>query len=281
MKYWILHSALFLLIASSCDILTDNEDAVAKVGEHTLTIEDVTKSIPDYLDATDSSIWADDYIKSWVQRELLLLKAEEYLNVQMKDVKKELDEYRNSLIIYRFKNEMMKQNMDTTVKAADVQKYFDQYKESFILNRNIVKAVFIKIPIELSNPQELKEMSISSSPEKLAKLNEFCLTYAKAYDRFNDEWVSADRVLKYLPKAISNQQEALENDQFFESKDSEYYYLVCIRDYRIQGQVSPMEYVSKDITNLILSKQKLQFLKQIEKDVYQQGIDKKKVKFYK
>ena len=57
--------------------------------------------------------------------------------------------------------------------------------------------------------------------------------------------------------------------------------MVYIRDYRLAGQVSPIEYVENDIRNIILSKQKIEFLKQIEKDIYKEGLDNNRVKLYK
>jgi hypothetical protein len=276
--FYIVFLALFL---SSCSLFVDKAEPVAKVGDHVLTMDDLKKNVPNYLDNADSTLWADDYIKKWIQRELLLMKAEENLKAEMKDVSKELEEYRSSLIVYRYKNELMKQKMDTTVKEADIQKYFDANKESFILNRNIVKAIYIKVPLEVSSPENIKDLCATNDPEKLAKLNEYCLSYAKAYDRFNDKWVAADLVLKNTPMEITDQQHFLEKNRYVESSDMNYYYIVCIRDYRLSGQVSPNEYVYNDIKNLILSKQKIQFLKQIEKDVYKEGLDNKKVKLYK
>ena len=276
-----IYIIVLTLILTSCRLFVEDGDPIAKVGNHVLTMDDLKKNVPNYLDDIDSTLWANDYIKKWIQRELLLLKAEEILKADMKDVSRELEEYRNSLIVYRYKSELMKQKMDTTVKDADVLKYFNENKESFILNRNIVKAIYIKIPVEVSNTENIKDLCSTNDPEKLAKLNEYCLSYAKAYDRFNDQWVAADLVLKNTPMEINDQQRFLERNRFVESSDMNYYYIVCIRDYRLSGQVSPKEYVYNDIKNLILSKQKIQFLKQIEKDVYKEGIDSKKVKLFK
>jgi hypothetical protein len=272
---------LFCLIGTACNQLFEKGEPVAKVGNKTLTMEELAKNVPDYLDATDSALWADDYIKKWVQRELLLLKAEENLKGEMMDVSRELDEYRNSLIVFRYKNELMKQKMDTTVKDSDIQKYFNDHRESFILNRNIVKAIYIKMPVQLSSPENIKDLCMSDIPEKKKKLDEYCMSYAKAYDRFNDQWVAADLVLKNTPAVITNQEGFLEKNRFTESNDMNYYYIVCIRDYRLTGQVSPIEYVQNDIRNLILSKQKIEFLKQIEKDIYKEGLDNNKVKLFK
>ncbi|HEX7585680.1 MAG TPA: hypothetical protein VF373_13415 [Prolixibacteraceae bacterium] len=281
MRKFVVYIAFLAFLLSACDLFVESDEPVAKVGNKVLTMKELSVYIPNYLDATDNSLWAADYIKKWVQRELLLQKAEENLKASMKDVSRELEEYRNSLIVYRYKNELMKQKMDTTVKDLDIQKYFNEHRESFILNRNIVKAIYIKVPLEVSSPENLKELCSSDSREKVAKLNEYCMSYAKAYDRFNDQWVAADLVLKNTPVVITDQENFLLRNHFSESSDMNYYYIVCIRDYRLSGQVSPIEYVQNDIRNLILSKQKIEFLKNIEKDIYKEGVDKNKVKLYK
>lgn len=272
---------LTILLSAGCARFIETSEPVAKVGEKVLSLQELSANIPDYLDATDSALWADDYIKKWVQRELILQKAEQNLKDEMKDVSKELEEYRNSLIVYRYKNEVMKQKMDTTVKESVILKYFNDHRESFILNRNIVKAIYIKLPVEVSSPENLKELCAAPGKESQEKLNEYCVTYAKAYDRFNDQWVSADLVLKNTPAEITNQEKFLENNAFIEKTDKEYYYLVYFRDYRLAGEVSPVEYVENDIRNLILSKQKLDFFRQLEKDIYKEGVDNNKVKLFK
>lgn len=281
MKRRLFHSLIVASLLTGCNLFVDQEDNVAKVGKHVLTMDDLKRNVPDYLDATDSALWADDYINKWVQRELLLMKAEEHLKDEMKDVTRELEEYRNSLIVYRYKNELMKQKMDTTVNEADVQKYLDENRENFILNHNIVKAIYIKVPLEFSNPDDIKDWCTSKDQAKLARLNEYCLSYAKAYDRFNDQWVMADLVLKNFPKEITDQQSFLSGNRFAETKDRNFYYFLAILDYKLAGQVSPNEYVYNDIRNLILNKEKIQFLQQIEKDIYQEGIESKKVKLFK
>jgi len=276
-----LYIFLTASVLNACTVFRDEGEPVAKVGEKVLTVSELSINTPDYLDATDSSLWADDYIKTWVQRELLLQKAEENLKGEMKDVSKELEEYRNSLIVFKYKNELVKAKMDTILKDSDIQKDFNEHRESFILNRNIVKAIYIKIPVMVSNPDNIRELCLSSDPAKQAKLNEYCLSYAKAYDRFNDQWVSADLVLRNMPEQITDQKKFLESNRFSESTDKVFYYIVYIRDYRLEGQVSPIEYVENDIRNLILSKQKIEFLKQIEKDIYKEGLDNNRVKLFK
>jgi len=281
MRKFLVYIFMTSSLLSACSLFSEKGEPVAKVGVKVLTMDELSKNTPNFLDATDSSLWADDYIKKWIQRELLLQKAEENLKGDLKDVSNELEEYRNSLLVFRYKNELIKEKMDTLLKESDIQKYFNQHRESFILNRNIVKAIYIKIPVEVTNPEDLRELCSSSDPVKQAKLNEYCLSYAKAYDRFNDQWIAADLVLKNIPEQITDQTQFLEKNRFSQSSDKVFYYFVSIRDYRLEGQVSPIEYVQNDIRNIIFSKQKIEFLKQIEKDIYKEGLDNNRVKLYK
>jgi hypothetical protein len=272
---------ILALLFQACSIFSGRDEPVAKVGDKILTMKELSGYIPKHLDAKDSVLWVDDFVGKWVQNELLLQKAEEKLSLSMQDVDKEMIEYRNSLLIYRYKNELMKEKLDTTVTDESIRKYFNEHRENFILNRNIVKAIYIKIPVQVSNPDNIKDLCMSGNPEKLAKLNDYCLSYAKVFDRFNDQWIAADVVLNNIPSEIKDQKQFLEKIRYFETTDMDYYYIVSIRDYRLVGQVSPVEYVQNDIRNLMLSRQKMEFLKQIEKDIYKEGLDNKKVKLYK
>jgi hypothetical protein len=44
--------------------------------------------------------------------------------------------------------------------------------------------------------------------------------------------------------------------------------------------LAPVEYVETDIKNLILNKRKIEFLKQIEENIYKEGIRQNKFKIY-
>jgi hypothetical protein len=56
--------------------------------------------------------------------------------------------------------------------------------ENFNLTRNIVKAIFIKVPSEVDNPTLLKNYCNDTSKEGLSGLREYCVQYAKSFDLF-------------------------------------------------------------------------------------------------
>ena len=99
-----------------CDVFkkTDNRQAVAKVKEHKLYLEELEAALPEGLSSEDSANFAGGFISSWATQMLLLDKAELNLSEEEKDVKAQLDEYRSSLIIYKYQSKLLRQLLDTT-----------------------------------------------------------------------------------------------------------------------------------------------------------------------
>lgn len=256
------------------------EKVVAQVGEIKLLQKDLAEIIPKSVSAEDSAVIAEDYIKKWIKQELIIQKANENLTPEQKDVTKEVLEYRNSLIIYKYKNELMRQRMDTTVTKEQVEQYYFLNPDNFNLSQNIVKAIYIKIPLDAANPKLLKEMADNTSGEGLAELRDYCIRYAKGFDIFMDNWVDFSVVRNNIPVEIDDEEEFLKRNSTIETKDAEFYYLVSIQDYKLKNEPAPLEFVQYNIRNLILNQRKIEFLKQVEENIYKEGVRQNKFKTF-
>ncbi|MGQ8335440.1 hypothetical protein ACUNWD_02745 [Sunxiuqinia sp. A32] len=270
---------ILLLILVGCN-QQEERTPIAQVHDEILYLDEVDLVIPNELGEADSTLWADDFIKNWVRRKLLIWAAEQNLNADQKNVEKELEEYRNSLITYRYKKELMAQKMDTIVSDREAEQYYQQHEQQFILSKNIVKAIYLKTPLEVSDPETIKNLSTDESPEKLAELDDYGIRYAKTYDRFNDKWIEMENILNQIPSDIPDQERFLRRNKFVESDDTDYYYFICIRDFRLAGEPAPLEYVESQIKNLLLNQRKVKFLKQVEDDIYKEGTVSNKYKIF-
>lgn len=275
---FLLIAGLFILGCTNTE--NSGRIVVAEVGENKLYNDDLSKIIPNELDQNDSSIMAQDYITKWIKQELLIQKANENLTPEQKNLTREIQEYRNSIIIYKYKNELMKQRMDTTITQEQITQFYDANPENFNLNKNIVKAIFIKIPNEVSNPEFLKDLVENSTEEGLSELREYCLQYAKGFDIFIDNWIDFETVKNNIPQEIENAERFLTGNNQIELKDSNYYYLVSIKDFKLINDLAPLQYVENNIKNLLLNKRKIEFLKKIEENIYTEGIRKNKFKIH-
>jgi hypothetical protein len=265
---------------SCSNSINTGQISVAEVGTKTLYLTDLKEIIPNGLNKNDSTLMADDYIKRWIKQQLLIQKAEENLSLDQKNVTLELEEYKNSIIIYKYKNELLKQRMDTVVNEEQIGEYYRANVKNFNLNKNIVKAILVKVPIELADPGQLKLYCSNSSEEGISELREYCLQYAKGFDIFMDTWVDFEMVMKNIPQDFEDPGQFLIRNNTIELNDSNYYYLACIHEYKLKNETAPMEYVAENIKNLILNRRKIEFLKQIDDNVYREGIRKNKFKIH-
>ncbi len=257
-----------------------DDKIVAEVGTKKLYFSEVSAVIPNNLESEDSMVMADDYIRKWVRQELILQKAEENLSSELKNVSRELEEYRNSLIIFKYKNELMAQRMDTTVSDAEILNYYTENAENFKLNRTIIKAVFLKIPADFANPAFLKELTSDNSAPGINEIRDYCVQYAKSYGIYTDRWVELDAVMLNIPISIDNPEQYLKQNQFVEYNDSSFYYLVTVHDQLHRNEQAPVEYVRDNIKSLILNRRKIAFLREVENNIYQEGENKNRFKIY-
>jgi len=277
--FMILSVILATFISCSQDKV-NNGQRVARVGDKVLYLSDVDEYVPDGIGTSDSTLMAEDFIKKWIQKELLIKKAEENLSGEQKNVSRELEDYRNSLIIYKYKKEMVRQKMDSVVTNNEIEDYYNQHSETFMLKDDIVKAVFVKVPLSIADPAQLKLFCGHNSDDSFSELREYCLQYAKSFDTFNNNWVGFSLVLRNVPEPVGDPQRFLVRNNLLEMRDADYYYLVCISDYRLAGNPAPVAHVSGQIKNLILNKRKLDFIKDIETDIYYEGLRNNKFNIY-
>jgi hypothetical protein len=174
----------------------------------------------------------------------------------------------------------MNQQMDTLVTKTQIEQYYNENPDNFKLNTNIVKAVFVKIPNQVANTKLIKELVDDNSEEGKNALREYSIQYAKSFDFFNDNWVNFELVKNNIPGNINDDKQFLARNNQIELKDSIYYYLVNIQDYKLQNELAPLEYVENNIKNLILNKRKIDFLKQVEENIYKEGVRQNKFTIY-
>jgi len=274
-------SVFFLFLFTKCQPPSkDEKTPLAQVGENILYKEDAQKVLPKYITESDSTLWMNDFINRWIRKELVVLAAEENLSPEQKDVSEKLDDYKNSLLTYRYKNQLLSQKLDTAITPEEINDYYHKHDKEYILTNNIIKAIFLKVPSELANIKQIKTLCNRISTENLAKLDEYGMQFTKLYDRFDDQWINAASVFQLFPNTIKKESDFLKKNKFAEDSDTNYYYFICIRDYRLSGDIAPMDFVNKEIRNVILNKRKIKFFKNMEDNIFQEGSISNKYKIF-
>lgn len=218
MKNFLILFVILLMV--SCDTVKDKsgDEILAKVYDRNLYKSDVQYLFMDGISTSDSIQILKNHIDKWIKKQLLLQKAEYNLNPEQKDVSKQLEDYRSSLIIFKYEEEFINQKIDTIVTESAIEEYFEENSSSFILNNHIVKASYIKMPNASPYVDRVKEIYRSTDEEDLKQLDSYCFQTATKYDFFDDQWVIFNDILQLIPYEISKPENYLKEGRILKHK---------------------------------------------------------------
>jgi uncharacterized protein YeeX (DUF496 family) len=254
---------------------------VAEVGKVVLHYDELPQLIRSGMSHEDSIAIIQNYVNRWAKRELLLQRAENNLPQETRnEIASQLEETRANLVIYHYQRQMMLEKMDTVLSDAELENYYAANEKSFILNSNIIKALFIKLPAETPDIERIKTLARSNDQNDLQTLERICYQFAEKFDDFNEDWVLMDRLSLELPQDIQNAENFLRRTTFYESADSLSLYLVSIRDYRLRSTLAPFEFVKDDIKRIIINSRRFEFIQSLENAIYNEALKEKSFKIY-
>jgi hypothetical protein len=280
-KCIILLSAFILVTGCRNDNNKHSRIAVAEIGKEVLYYDEMPQLIQHGVNNADSAALIQNYINKWAKKQLLLQRAEENLSEDLKnDIDKQLEETRDNLIIYQYQRQLILEKMDTTISETELEDYYSMNEKSFMLGSNIVKALFIKLPVETPNIDKIKILARSNDQNDLQQLESLCFQFAEKFDDFNEEWVTMDRLSVELQEDIENEETFLKRNTFFETSDSSSIYLISIRDYRLRATLAPFEYVRNDIKRIIWNTRRFEFIQSLENGIYNEALKEKNFKIY-
>ena len=267
----------FLTFTVSC-FNSNNKQIIASVNEKDLLLSEVLKEMPKATE--DSTFFIERYMNLWIRKQLMIYHAEINLSSEIQNYEKQIKEYRASLLIYAYQQELINQNFDTSISLKQVTDYYNQYRDEFKLSKNIFKGRFIVVDRSAPKLINLNKWYKSNKESSLEDLNDYCQQFAKEYYLEDDRWQYFSIFNQKLPEYIIEESYFLENTKGVVFEDDNLRYYVFIKDYLINGSISPLEMEQEKIKNVLLNKNKIEYLKQLEDELYQNGLALKKIKIY-
>jgi len=273
---------MLLVVLASCEKINNKaqEKPVARVYNTFLYPSDIRSSMPQGLLPEDSIRIARRIIEEWVRDKLLLISAEQYLSEEQKNVEKQIEEYRSSLLTFKYKQKLLSQNLDTIVNDEELRSYYDQNLSNYILDADVVKVNYVKVPADAPQIADVRRWYKSEQPEDLDNLEKYCATYASNYMIHGDQWLSFVNLIEATPLKLTNPENYLNFNKNIEINDSTFYYFIHITDRVEEGQVSPLSLIKEDIKSVIINKRKIKFMEELENSIYQDSRAKNKVEIY-
>lgn len=262
------------LFFTSCNQpISSDTTIIATVDDKHLLQTELEQMIPKGIPKQDSARRANDYIQRWVKRELMLHRAEENLAPEAMNVQHELEEYRAQLLIHRYQQELVNQRLDTVFTDEDFRQYYNENPEKFILNKAIIRGIYLEVPSQVANSEKVKEWMKLQTPEAASELEVYSFQYATKFDYFIEEWFDFSMFKPRLPMKIKDSEQFLKHNNYLEVADSLKVYYLSIKEFKLPGEKAPFIFVKDQIENLILNSRKLELIQDLERSVYEKGLE--------
>lgn len=279
----LLPYILGLLLIVSCTSKKDkdgNREVIARANNAFLYMDNIQDIIPVGTSSKDSLERLSKYIDSWVREALVIQKAEDNLTEEQKNVEKQLQDYRNSLITYTYEKELVKQKLDTTIGNQEIEEYYNNNRNNFELKDNIIKVVYVKVNKKAPGINKLQKWYKSDIPKDKELLAGYCHQFAENFYLDDNSWLLFDDLLKEIPIQTYNKELFLQNNRFVEVTDSTNSYFLNIKGFKIRNSLSPLSFERENIKNIILNKRKLQLITKMKEDIYNDAANNKKIEIY-
>lgn len=271
---------MVLLLLASCNLINTKKQGptqkpIAKVFDAYLYPADIKGIVPKESKPADSIAIVKDYIQHWMEQQVLLHQAANNLDQQQMDLTKQIEDYKNSLIIYAYEKELVKEKLDTTVSEDEIQKYYDDNKKDFQLKNDIVKIIYVKVAKKTQGVDKLKSLILSDNPKDRDKLSKFCYQYAQNFFLNDNAWLMFDDVLKEIPIQTYNQDLFLQNNnnRFVQIEDTASIYCLGIKGYMIKNSMSPISFERENIKKIVLNKRKMDLIEEMKKNLYNEALN--------
>ena len=278
---WIVILCLVLLLGG-CEQKHDHKGRtpLVEVVGNFLYQEDLQAALPLNLSSDDSMLFAEGYIRNWIEDALLFDKAEN--NVRRSErVAALVESYRKALVMHTYQEELIKQQLAEEITSDEIAEYYEKNKSLFVLDNPMVKGVFIKVPLHSTGLADVRRWYKKNEQDAIEKLEKYSLRNAVTYDYFYDQWRPLGEIEAMMPaKKWDAERDYLKQNRNVELKDTAFHYFLHIEEYLSKGEQKPLDFAQEEIKEILINMKRVEFIDRVKKDLYHQASGKNEIIYY-
>ena len=242
--------------------------------------EDLQAALPLNISKDDSVLFAEHYIRNWIEDALLFDKAEG--NIPDNDkISKLVENYRRALIMHTYQEELVNQKLANDISEEEINAYYEKNKELFRLDNPLVKGLFIKVPLSSPDLGNVRVWYRKNNQDVIEKLEKYSLRNAVSYDYFYDRWTSVPDVADKIPlKVLDTDANYLDKNRNVEVKDTAFCYFLHIEDFLGKDKQKPLDFARDEIKEILINLKRVEFINKVKEDLYQRASDRNKIIYY-
>jgi hypothetical protein len=268
---------IVLPILSSCKTISDFLDKgeiVAKVGDAKLMMEELQKVIPNGISSEDSITFARQYINSWALDQVFLDVAESQLSAAEKDVSKELETYRKSLLKYRYEQLYVNERLDTAVSEENVEAYYAANANKFELPRPIVKARYLRMSADSPVLPKIRKKMSSDQVQDLVEADSLAYSSALRFTTWGNRWIDAASLAREFETDYVTVMSMVRGGWVEMTDSTGVTSLAFVSEIVREGETAPLEYCTPQIKDMIISARKQNLITGLEQDLLKDAREK-------
>ena len=278
----VLIGIAFLALLAGCDYFqkSSKEVVVAECYGKYLYESDLIGLVPEGTPTMDSIQRVSTFIDSWVRRQVLIHQAENNLSKEVLNLDKQMEEYRNSLIIYTYESQLINQKLDTVVSEDEIAEYYEQNKEDFQLRNTMVRVAYVILEEDSKQIADFKKMLSDPDTLMLQNIDIQANYYAVKSFVDIDQWMRLDELTNIIPIEIFNAESFLKKNKFVCFDMNEYTYMVRFVDYLLEESTTPIEMVRDNIKSVILAQRRQALIDKMQTALYEKAKKEKAFEVY-
>jgi outer membrane murein-binding lipoprotein Lpp len=264
--------AVAVTLLAGCSSLSDqpvkSETIAASVYERNLLLSEIENHIPNGTSPEDSVAMASRYVDQWIREQVMIHQAERRLPDGDTDFSRELEAYRNALLLHAYKDRYVNERLETSVSDEEAVSYYERNKASFILTDYSVRVLFVSAPASMDEQMdEMREAMASLDSSRFLSMERWCVENGATFSLADDIWWTLGELTKEIPLELYRAETQIARRRPIEFEAEERIHLVRFLEHALKNDVAPFEAVRNQVDELILHQRRKKLLMDLEENL--------------
>ena len=260
-----------LLLLTACH--REKDKLVAEVYYHKLYQSEIRQNMPTGLSQEDSLSLVHDYVNQWIREQLLLHEAEKVLGVREKNFDKQLDEYRNNLLINALFEKLTKDLPEDENLQQEMTEFNKRYNNSYAVKKPIIQLNYVKLSKGSLILPKVKDILFDPERRKAEKDTLVALLGDSVEYMLDDsQWLYVDDIEQETSLSIDPMK--VKDHPNLEKQYGNSHYLLVILKYKNQRSVSETEEEQAAVRMMLMNQRRQQYLEDYVNKLYDDALSK-------
>lgn len=228
-------------------------EEVARVNDHILYRSEAAITMKNLgYDTKKPEDWKI-FVDSWVKAKIMVdqLSAEEPKKAIVSNHRSAL--FEGELAEYYLTERRLREKVDTSIGDQQLQQYYQSHLEEFTLQDFIVKALFLKVPLEAPVINQIKSAYLLKNDKDLAQIESYAKLYAEDFYFDDENWVFFNQIGKKIPIKSLNKENLVLNRTKTYLSDDKFVYFINVLDFKLKDENPPFEFVRETIRERVIA----------------------------